>query len=70
MPIATLQDWQLYYFLDNAWFNPLSSSAQGITQLARVPEAIRLRLTLAEGQALAGPIVIDWMSPTFTALGM
>ena len=64
--IAALQDWQLYYFLDNAWFNPLSSSAQGEAQLARVPEAIRLNLTLAEGQALTGPVMLDWLSPTFT----
>ena len=64
--IAALQDWQLYYFLDNAWFNPLSSSAQGEAQLARVPEAIRLNLTLAEGQSLTGPVMLDWLSPTFT----
>ncbi|MDO5087964.1 MAG: prepilin-type N-terminal cleavage/methylation domain-containing protein [Comamonadaceae bacterium] len=71
VPVAAVLDWQLHYFLGNAWFNPLSSTAQGASQrdMQRLPEAVRLHLTLAPGQAISGPLALDWVSPHFTPVG-
>ncbi len=30
------------------------------------PDGVRLFLTLAPGQALAGPLVLDWVRPDFS----
>ncbi|WP_028605938.1 PulJ/GspJ family protein [Ottowia thiooxydans] len=63
--IASALDWQLHYFRNNAWTNPLSSSADGADAGTAVPDGIRLMITLSPGQALAGPMVVDWVRPTF-----
>ena len=66
VPVLRVDEWQLHYFLDNAWFNPLSSSAQNMRQLTRLPEAVRLQMRLSPGQALTGLVAINWLSPAFT----
>ncbi len=63
--IAPAQDWQLHYFRNNAWTNPLSSSSEGSDATATVPDGVRLIITLAPGQALTGPLVVDWIRPNF-----
>lgn len=63
--VALTQDWQIHYFRGNAWTNPLSSPAQEAGKTQGLPDAIRLRLTLASGQAIAGAIELDWIRPEF-----
>lgn len=66
--ITALDQWQIFYFRGDAWSNPLSSAgaaadAKPVTETA-TPDAVRLVLTLAPGQALAGSITRDWLRPT------
>ncbi|MET4579171.1 general secretion pathway protein J [Ottowia thiooxydans] len=63
--IAGALDWQLHYFRNNAWTNPLSSASEGTQTETAAPDGIRLMITLSPGQALAGPLVVDWVRPTF-----
>lgn len=64
--IAPVIDWQLHYYRNNAWVNPLSSpsEAEGVGW-ATVPDGIRLMLNLAPGQALGGALTLDWIRPDF-----
>ena len=79
-----LAQWQLYVHRGGAWTNPLSSDAVGPGDAAsgtpatapgtgepaqRVPDAVRLQLTLPPGQALAGNLQSDWVRPVFTTAG-
>ncbi|AMO23438.1 hypothetical protein GCM10027034_40660 [Ramlibacter solisilvae] len=75
--VTPLEDWQLFYFRQNAWTNPLSSGdTQGPAPSAPppgaavsqagpgpLPEGIRLILELAPGQAVTGTITRDWARP-------
>lgn len=63
--VAAALDWQLYYFRNNAWTSPLSSGAESGSQTHVLPDGVRLIVTLAPGQALAGPLVLDWVRPDF-----
>ena len=63
--LAAALDWQLYYFRNNAWTSPLSSGAESGSQTYTLPDGVRLLLTLAPGQALAGPLTLDWVRPDF-----
>lgn len=77
-----LAQWQLYVHRGGAWSHPLSSDAtqddpartpsgtqpRTDSPLAarRVPDAVRVQLTLADGQPLTGTLVSDWIRPEFT----
>lgn len=65
--IAALDQWQIFYYRSGAWSNPLSSSgAAGDTKTApdsTMPDAIRLVLALAPGQAISGSVTRDWLRP-------
>jgi general secretion pathway protein J len=65
--VAALDQWQIYYFRNDAWSNPLSSagvaSSEPVTANAPLPDGIRLVLTLAPGQAISGTITRDWLRP-------
>jgi len=65
--VAALNGWQVTYFRNNAWTNALSSSAESPTSSYTLPDGVRLALTLAPGQALVGPVQIDWVRPNFGA---
>lgn len=56
--ISPLLQWQVFYFRNDAWTNPLSSAA------AAAPDGVRLELTLPPGDALAGTLRRDWIRPT------
>ena len=58
-------DWQLHYYRANAWTNPLSSASAGLGDTHALPDGVRLMITLAPGQSLAGPMVVDWVRPDF-----
>ncbi len=68
--LIALPDWQLRYFRDGAWVNPLSAAdsaerpSSGLT--APVPEGIELRLTLPAGHPLAGDVLHQWLRPDLT----
>ena len=74
--IGPLDDWQIFYFRADAWTNPLSSDAATATAapqagapaaapgVAAIPDGVRLSITLPQGEALAGKIVLDWVRPT------
>ena len=68
-----VDQWQVFYYRNNAWTNPLSSADRadasaaaattaGATALA-LPDGVRLVLTLSPGQAVSGTLTRDWVSP-------
>jgi general secretion pathway protein J len=58
--------WQLYYYRDNAWSNPLSSSgATTAVQDTAMPDGVRLQLTLPDNASPRGTLTLDWVRPTF-----
>jgi len=65
--IMPLNEWQIYYFYDNAWSNPLSSKGSAVAgdlaAAAIVPEAIRLVLHLPGGSMAQGKVTRDWIRP-------
>lgn len=77
--IAPAERWQVFYYRDNAWTNPLSSGESIVpsgtpdtpvgTESApasngvALPDGVRLVLTLPRGQALSGELVRDWARP-------
>lgn len=62
--LMPLTGWQLFYFRDNAWTNPLSSSGAGTADnLLKSPDAVQLLLQLNTKDKL----VLDWVRPSFGA---
>ncbi|MBY0409389.1 MAG: prepilin-type N-terminal cleavage/methylation domain-containing protein [Burkholderiaceae bacterium] len=70
--LLPLESWQIFYYRGGAWSNPLSSTgtpdappSDGVANGAAsaVPDGIRLQITLPPGQALAGQLTRDWVSP-------
>lgn len=78
--VVDLEGWELFYFRNNAWSNPLSS-AEGLSAAAagnadssvtasgsaRIPDGVRLVLKLGNGQTLGGTLQLDWARPTLVA---
>ena len=77
--VVPLEDWQLFYWRDNAWTNPQSSAetqastsgsaavvaaATGQVAATQLPEGVRLVLQLPAGRAIGGRLVRDWVRPT------
>ena len=65
-----LTDWQIFYFRNNAWSNPLSSAGASAGQLPQgtatpvsIPDGIRLVLNLPPNQGMAGQLTLDWVRP-------
>lgn len=74
--ILGVDQWQIFFFRDNAWSNPLSTAINAASPVAPIaaaragdvivnpmPDGIRLVLTLAPGEALTGSITKDWIRP-------
>lgn len=68
--IVPLQAWQLFYFRGDSWSHPLSSGESGAAAAPAgggpavlVPDGVRLVLDLPPGEAFAGRVVRDWVSP-------
>jgi len=59
---VALDGWQIFYFRQNAWTNPLSSAGTDDARPA-LPEGVRLVLSLAPGQAISGNLTRDWVQP-------
>lgn len=72
--IGPLEDWQIFFFRENAWTNPLSTAAgsgAGTPQAAArggsaLPDGVRLVLQVPGGRAISGRLQRDWMRPTLT----
>src|SRR3990167_3357819 len=72
-----LDQWQIFYYRNDGWSNPLSAAgaagtlaptqaaaaAAPTSALAPLPDGIRLVLTLSPGQALTGTLTKDWLRP-------
>ena len=63
--VANATEWQVHYFRNNAWTNPLSSGAESASAVGTLPDGVRLLINFAPGQALNGPMVLDWVRPNF-----
>ena len=77
--ITPLLEWQIFYYRNNAWSNPLSSEGAGAGAGAGgaaappasagapapvvMPDGIRLVLALPPGQGLTGKLTQDWVKP-------
>ncbi len=77
--ITNIDNWQIFYYRNDAWTNPQSTAnavpapanpssspspnPNPATIQAEVPDGVRLVLTLSTGQALAGVITRDWVRP-------
>ncbi|RYF38727.1 MAG: prepilin-type N-terminal cleavage/methylation domain-containing protein [Comamonadaceae bacterium] len=73
--VMPVQQWQVFYYRNDAWTNPLSSDiaaapAAGTPGAAAansaIPEGVRLVLSLPAGQAIAGMVTRDWVRPTLS----
>ena len=59
-----LDGWQVFYFRENAWSNPLSSAGSSLPgAVAPLPDGVRLVLQLPDGQAIGGVLTRDWVQP-------
>jgi general secretion pathway protein J len=66
--VVQLADWQIFYFRNNAWSNPLSSDGApakqqltGTPSQVSIPDGIRLVLSLPASQRMAGKLTLDWV---------
>ncbi len=72
--ILPVDEVQIFYYRNDAWTNPLSADAQTAVAgtavkaagngLAAVPDGLRLRLSLADGQPMSGLLTRDWARPS------
>lgn len=68
--VVALDQWQIYYFRNNAWSNPLSSAdtAPAVPADTAIgtppPDGVRLVLTLPAGEPVSGTLTRDWMRAT------
>lgn len=79
--IAPLDNWQIFYYRNDSWTNPLSSAGNTVNAgntgqiagfpalvLARpsLPDGLRLELMLPARLALSGKLTLDWARPTLS----
>lgn len=76
VPIAPLDDWQVFFFRGDSWTNPLSSAGaaanapqprvfgSGIVSAPVLPDGVRIVLDLPPGQGITGRLQKDWVRPT------
>jgi general secretion pathway protein J len=74
--ITPLDDWQIFFFRENAWTNPQSSDVTTSSVAAgagqqnnpaanglQLPDGVRIVLTLPAGRAVSGVVTLDWVRP-------
>jgi general secretion pathway protein J len=61
--VLSVDEWQIFYYRNDSWSNPLSESGTG-TQISANPDGVRLILQLSPGQAPGGKLSLDWVQPT------
>lgn len=67
--LMPVQSWQVFYFRENAWTNPLSSAGNsaGLNLSATpLPDAVQIQLTL-DGKVApdSGTLTLDWVNPAY-----
>jgi general secretion pathway protein J len=69
-PLVAIDQWQINYFRENSWTNPLSSPGAGNTStVSAAPDAVRLVIYLSAARnasAHHGRITLDWVRPNFS----
>lgn len=70
--LAAIDQWQLFYHRGETWGNPQSSvgnESAGVvmTDNDKIPNGVRLVLTLSAGQGLSGTLSSDWVRPSLLA---
>jgi general secretion pathway protein J len=61
--VLSIDEWQIFYYRNDSWSNPLSEGATA-TQASANPDGVRLILQLAPGQSPGGRLSLDWVQPT------
>lgn len=61
--VFSIDEWQIFYYRNDAWSNPLSSDGAA-TQSSANPDGVRLVLQLAPSQVPGGTLSMDWVQPT------
>lgn len=61
--VFLIDAWEIFYYRENAWSNPLSAGA-GSGQNSVNPDGVRLILQLSPGQQPGGKLTLDWVLPT------
>ncbi len=65
--VLPLDDWQVYFFRNDAWTHPQSNDAPGRGRTVAAgegqPDGVRIVLALPAGQPVSGPLTLDWVSP-------
>jgi general secretion pathway protein J len=76
--ITPLEEWQIFFYRNDSWTNPMSSDASSTAQpppspraprgvggarASNLPDGVRLVLLLPPGRAIAGQLVRDWVRP-------
>ena len=67
--LMPVQSWQVFYFRENAWTNPLSSTGNSAAlnlSATPLPDAVQIQLTL-DGKAAPdnGTLTLDWVNPAY-----
>lgn len=74
--VVPLEEWQIFFFREDAWTNPLSSDVRATAATAPatapaagravplIPDGVRLVLTLPPGTSITGTLTRDWVRPT------
>jgi general secretion pathway protein J len=62
-PVLSVEEWQLFFYRNDAWSNPLSADGAA-AQSSVNPDGVRLMLQLAPGQTPGGKLSMDWVQPT------
>lgn len=67
--LMPVQSWQVFYFRENAWTNPLSSSGNSAAlnlSATPLPDAVQIQLTL-DGKVApdSGTLTLDWVNPAY-----
>lgn len=67
LPLAAIDQWTVSYYKDGQWTTASEArapvAAPGAAAMALMPDAIRLKLTLAAGQPYSGELTRDWIRP-------
>ena len=61
--LIPLADWQVFFYRNDAWTNPQSSSG---TAAEALPGGVRAVLVLPAGDGLSGRLVRDWVRPNLS----
>jgi general secretion pathway protein J len=72
--LFAVSNWQVFYYRDNAWSNPQSSTGASVANApAKLPDGVQLVLDLpaandqTQSAALSGKLTRYWLSPTLGA---